>query len=80
LKTKSILGAALDVYQKEPLNPESPLLKLDNILTTPHIASYTYEDMREMDLMNAEDVVRFFRGKKPKYVANPEVLEKLKLK
>lgn len=80
LKEKKLLGAALDVYQKEPPDPTSPLFQLDNIITTPHIASYTYEDMRGMDMMNAEDIVKFFRGEKPIYISNPEVLKKLNLK
>ena len=80
LNSNRILGAALDVYRREPPGEDFPLFKLDNVITTPHIASYTLEDMREMDMMNAEDIVRFFKGQKPRYVANPSVLEKLALK
>jgi len=80
LKRKKIRAAALDVYSKEPPGANFPLFKLDNVITTPHIASYTLEGMKKMDMMNAEDVVKFFRGKKPTYVANPSVLGKLELK
>lgn len=80
LKEGKIAGAATDVYSKEPPRADFPLFELDNIIVTPHIAAYTLEAMRRMDMMNAEDVIKFFRGEKPRYVANPEVLEKIWLK
>lgn len=80
LKDRKILGAALDVYIEEPPGPNFPLFGLDNVIATPHIASYTFEAMQKMDMMNAEDIVKFFKGEKPTYVANPSVLERVKLK
>jgi len=77
LKEGKIAGAAIDVYDKEPPGAEFPLFELDSIIVSPHIAAYTLEAIRRMDMMNAEDIVRFFRGEKPQYTANPEVLEKL---
>jgi phosphoglycerate dehydrogenase-like enzyme len=47
---------------------------------SPHIAAYTVETISRMDRMNAEDMVKFFKGEKPQYVANTEVLERIKLK
>jgi len=78
LKEKRIAGAAVDVYSKEPPSADFPLFELDNVVTTPHIAAYTEEAIKRMDMMNAEDVVRFFSGKKPEHIANVEVLERLK--
>jgi D-3-phosphoglycerate dehydrogenase len=75
-----IAGAAIDVYSKEPPGADFSLFRLDNVVASPHIASYTREAMCKMDMMNAEDIVRFFRGEKPLYVANSEVLERVKLK
>jgi D-3-phosphoglycerate dehydrogenase len=80
LKNKEIAGAALDVYSEEPPSEGFPFFKLDNIIVTPHIAAYTIEAMIRMDYTVAEDIARFFRGEKPLYIANPEVLQKIKLK
>jgi len=77
LREGKIAGAAIDVYSKEPPRADSPLLKLDNVVTSPHIAAYTHEAIRGMDMMNAEDVVKFFKGETPRYIANPEVLKKI---
>jgi D-3-phosphoglycerate dehydrogenase len=80
LKKQKIAGAAVDVYEKEPPDPDFPLFKLDNVIATPHIAAYSRETIVKMDMMNARDIVKFFKGEKPQYVANPEVLKKLSFK
>jgi D-3-phosphoglycerate dehydrogenase len=77
LKDGQISGAAIDVYSEEPPNFEDPLLKLHNVIKTPHVAAYTVEAISRMDLMNAQDLFRFFKGEKPIYVANPEVLSRI---
>jgi len=79
LKGGRIAGAALDVYGREPPGAGFPLFELENVIVSPHIASYTWEAVGRMDMMNAEDLARFFRGEKPLYVANPEVLGKVNL-
>jgi len=79
LKEGKIAGAAIDVYSKEPPSADFPLLRLDNVVTSPHIAAYTLEAIRRMDMMNAEDMAGFFKGETPRYVANPEVLKKILL-
>ncbi len=76
LKKKWIAGAALDVFEEEPINPKNPLLTLDNIIVTPHNANFTLEALQRTDLMNAEDLRRFFNGQRPIYVANPQVYVK----
>jgi len=48
VKSKEIAGAAVDVYETEPPS-ESLLIRLDNIITTPHLAAFTYETFRRMD-------------------------------
>ncbi len=75
LKEGWITGAAIDVYEKEPPSKDNPLFKLDNIIVTPHIAFFTKEAVRRMDMMIAQDVVNVLQGKKPKNIANPEVLK-----
>ncbi len=48
VKSGQVAGAALDVFTQEPLAPESPLLKLDNIIVTPHLAASTVEAQRDV--------------------------------
>ncbi|HCS42109.1 MAG TPA: bifunctional glyoxylate/hydroxypyruvate reductase B, partial [Pseudomonas sp.] len=43
LRAGQIRAAGLDVFEREPLNPESPLLQLNNVVATPHIGSATHE-------------------------------------
>ena len=45
LKAGKILGAGLDVFAKEPLNTDSPLIGLDNVILTPHVSSQTWESL-----------------------------------
>ena len=73
LKAGRIAGAALDVYSTEP-PLASPLIKLDNVLATPHIAAYTYEAMECMDRMCAETISATFAGKRSSNLLNPAVL------
>lgn len=72
LKEGRILYAGLDVFEREP--PEgSSLLELQNTILTPHVAAFTKEALYRMDMANAEDLIRFFRGEKPLRLVNPEV-------
>ena len=75
-----IAGAALDVFEKEPLPPDHPFLKMDNVTITPHIAGASKEVVKRSVIMIAEDVKRLLKGEKPLYCVNPEVLEKEKAK
>jgi D-3-phosphoglycerate dehydrogenase len=72
----AIAGAALDVQASEPLSRDSPLLALDNVIVSPHIASYTREAQAYCDRVVQEDVIRFARGERMRYLANPEALKK----
>jgi len=78
LKDKKIAGAAFDVYYKEPPGADYPLFQLDNVVFAPHIASYTKDAIINVDLVQARDVVKALRGEKPQFVANPDVLKKLR--
>ena len=72
-------GLALDVVDPEPLPEDSPLYKLDNVILTPHSAYYSVksvEILREETLCAALDVLR---GRRPRIVGNPAVLDKLDL-
>jgi D-3-phosphoglycerate dehydrogenase len=70
-----IAGVAMDVFLKEPPSPDNPLFSLDNFIGTPHIAGGTREAMRRMATTVAEEVLRVFRGERPKFPLNPEVLD-----
>ncbi|KRK88681.1 phosphoglycerate dehydrogenase [Lentilactobacillus sunkii] len=70
LKTHEIRGAALDVFNEEPLPLTSEFYKLDNVLLTPHIASNTTECMARMAVDSASEVVRVLSGEQPKWPVN----------
>ena len=78
LKNKEIEGAGIDVYIEEPPAFDNPLFKLDNIILTPHNAAHTKEAMIKMATQAAQGILDFLNGKTPKYMVNPEVLEKYK--
>ncbi|MGC8937268.1 MAG: hypothetical protein ACP5KV_07930, partial [Candidatus Methanomethylicaceae archaeon] len=61
----------------DPPNLEEPLFKLDNVIATPHIAAYTKEGLRKMDVVVASDVMRVLKGKMPKYLVNKSVLTRI---
>ncbi|MDI6858005.1 MAG: C-terminal binding protein [Dehalococcoidia bacterium] len=79
LRDRRIAGAALDVFEEEPLPADSPLRSLDNVVLTPHMAFFSRRSMararREVGLAAAA----VLNGRWPKWVANPEVAEKLSL-
>lgn len=68
LTSGHLRGAALDVLDPEPPAPDNPLLKLANILVTPHVASNTEEAMRRMAVTAAEEVIRVLSGQEPRYL------------
>ena len=70
-----IAGAAIDVFEQEPVPADHPLLQLDNILCTPHIAGQSAESMVRMSQAAAENILCVLRGERPSQVVNPEVLQ-----
>ena len=70
LKTGEIAGAALDVFEKEPLPMTSQLRKLKNVFLTPHCAGATVESQTKMANTAADDVMRALNGQKPRYPVN----------
>ncbi|MCE2514231.1 MAG: C-terminal binding protein [Acidobacteria bacterium] len=71
-----IAGAGLDVLEKEPPDPGDPILGLDNVVLTPHYASYTEEAYVEVREKAARQVVQVLRGEVPTYLVNREVLKR----
>ncbi len=76
----SIRGAALDVFNEEPINPANPLLKLKNVVLTPHIGSATHETRTRMAVLAAENTVKALKNKIPPCLINPQVLKIIKNK
>jgi len=75
LKNKRIAGAGLDVFQQEPIPLNDPILKLQNVILTPHIGSGTVETRLSMSLMAVNDVMRVLEGKMPIHLINKDLVE-----
>jgi D-3-phosphoglycerate dehydrogenase / 2-oxoglutarate reductase len=76
LREKRIGGAGLDVFEHEPLPPASPLLKLENVVVTPHIAGYSDLFPQSFWRYSVESLLALAKGHWPRAVVNPEVIPK----
>ena len=72
LSENLIAGAGLDVFEKEPIPPDDPLLKLENVVLTPHIASLTKEARESMAICNAKSIAAVLKGDIPPPNVVPE--------
>jgi D-3-phosphoglycerate dehydrogenase len=70
-----IKGAALDVYEIEPIPEDNPLLEMNNVVLTPHIASSTKEAVEKTFNGAVSNVIRYIKGQKPYWIVNPQVWE-----
>ncbi|MBN9387276.1 MAG: D-glycerate dehydrogenase [Chloroflexi bacterium] len=75
LKNNRIAGAALDVYEEEPVLYPG-LRELDNAVLAPHLGSATHQTRGEMSRLAATNLVMALSGKRPLHPVNPDVLEK----
>ncbi len=57
LEEKKIAGAALDVFEREPLDNDSPLLKLDNVILSPHCSTFSEDSKRRMSIAVAKGII-----------------------
>jgi D-3-phosphoglycerate dehydrogenase len=71
LESGRIAGAGLDVFEQEPPPPDHPLLALDAVIATPHIAGITVEAARELARAAAEQWLAIFSGAVPPHLINP---------
>jgi D-3-phosphoglycerate dehydrogenase len=76
LRDKRIAGAGFDVYETWPVAADSPLLELENVVLTPHTGGATWETIARYSNMIVDDVERFLKGERPKYLLNPGGWEK----
>jgi D-3-phosphoglycerate dehydrogenase len=74
LQAKRIAGAALDVFEGEPLRADSPLRALENVYLTPHVAGSSADARRLSGATAAENLIRALNGSRPEGIVNPEVL------
>jgi glyoxylate reductase len=76
LSSGTIAYAALDVTEPEPINPDNPLLTLDNIVIAPHIASASFQTRNKMATMAAANLIAGLKGERLPNCVNPEVYVK----
>ena len=77
LKSRQIFAAGIDVTEIEPISPDDPLLALDNIIITPHIASASFATRRKMAFIAVENLLDGLNGKITSCCVNPEALKEL---
>lgn len=70
-------GAGLDVYEKEPLPMNEPLLKLENVVMMPHIGSAAQRSREGMARLAASNLIEALEGRVPPNLVNPEVLKRI---
>jgi D-3-phosphoglycerate dehydrogenase len=73
LEDKRLAGAALDVWEKEPVAADHPLLRMDNVIATPHAAYFSSPAVAQVPRRCGEEVARVLTGQRPLNVVNPEV-------
>ena len=73
LREKRLAGAALDVWEREPVAADNPLLGMDNVIATPHAAYFSSPAVAQVPRRCGEEVARVLTGQRPKNVVNPEV-------
>ena len=80
LTSGKIAGAALDVFEQEPVDPANPLLTMDNVIVTPHSLCWTDECFHNMASTGLKSIVDALSGRVPEFVVNREVLDQPRVK
>jgi len=75
LSAEKIFAAGIDVTEIEPISPDDPLLTLENVVITPHIASASVHTRRNMAIMAAENLLAGLRGEVLPNCVNPKVTQ-----
>ena len=73
LQQRTIRAAGLDVFEKEPLSHDSPLLRLNNVVATPHIGSATHETREAMATCAVDNLLQALSGERPQNLVNATV-------
>ncbi len=74
LRDGEIWAAGLDVTDPEPIQPDHPLVSMQNAVIAPHIASASFDTRNKMAVMAATNLLQAIRGERPTHLVNPEVL------
>jgi D-3-phosphoglycerate dehydrogenase len=74
LQSEHLAGAGIDVWDQEPPPLDHPLLAMDNVFATFHVAGVTHESRRNVAAISAEQIVGVLAGERPPRLINPEVL------
>jgi len=77
LANERISGAAIDVFEEEPIGKDNPLLRMDNVITTPHYAGNSREALEATSMRVSQDAARMVRGETPLSLVNRQQLEEL---
>jgi D-3-phosphoglycerate dehydrogenase / 2-oxoglutarate reductase len=77
LATGQLGSAGIDVFEEEPCPVDNPLLNLDNVVCTSHIAGVTEEAHRAIGMMVTSEMLRVLRGQKPHVLANADLWPRL---
>jgi D-3-phosphoglycerate dehydrogenase len=75
LEERRLAAAALDVWEQEPVAKDNPLLRMDNVIATPHAAYFSSPAVAQVPRRCGEEVARVLTGQRPLNVVNPEVYE-----
>ena len=70
IQAKKILAAGLDVLEEEPTPVNNPLLDMDNVLITPHLAAFTQESYEKQSAFAVQNTARVARGEEPESVVD----------
>jgi D-3-phosphoglycerate dehydrogenase len=73
LRSGHLAGAGVDVWDQEPPPLDNPLLAMDNVFATFHVAGVTHEGRRNVATISAEQILGLLAGERPPRLINPEV-------
>ncbi len=70
-----LAGAALDVFEQEPVQPDNRFVALPNVLVSPHLGGATRDVVRHQSRMIVDGIEAYLHGRRPEHIVNPQVLE-----
>jgi len=74
LKDKKIAGASIDVFEKEPVDPDNKLLKFENVILSPHLGANTKEAQIRAGTICAAQMIKVLSGKEPEFWVNKKLM------
>jgi len=77
LSRGKLAAAGLDVWEEEPTSGDNPILNLESVVCSPHMAGVTREANRQMAMQVSGEMLRVLRGERPEVLVNPDVWPRL---